>query len=840
MKQKKPKSKTSSKPRGAAGPAAPRPAAASSGPPCPTVTSAALVPNDAADPYCPFGRDYPRDLFLDYNPRTFVRLDALVLQCGDLRDVAHTVGEAKRKYGKSLMDFMLSDSHPEVVARNLLVLNAVADGRSKLPRAVLERHIGQLSYSLLLDADTNDFWRTQMRACLDVNWTRAAAPVRVLNEDTLRAVRPSSAKGKKQAARVVNPTMLLVCEDGSLRFSAPLGLTPLDVFHLDFDDMLPSMQRQFTDMVASLVDAFGPGSQSPRKGDYAPIETWAKKPQPALFQCRITFAVGHPITVMEQIVSLPQQEMFKPPLRFHVIHTGNLIDTFEHSRGLICMWTEHMHAIATSRLDYVRRVTGLPLAAFPTLLGVNLLERPTDEYWMTHVSRFAWSEPQIMRHGGRSREEFTFYGLEFPSVPISLRDSTFLIDSLVKCAEELLGPESAGIAAYPAGPRVTGAVFAKLLFLAMAQGRLTWTVEREDSVELVLSLKQSQEQYRIERNELEEPGAHGAVAFFVDDKLQVIRLAPFLAIEELKVELSKQRVRFLLKRVLSPITLKHQLTPVVSYLSDYSDRFPAGVISSLQRRALQHVADFAATSDDHLAMTMDRGLSSFASNRTRASPAESAIHLRAFFSSLSSLILRGIRVVEVHFEQHKHVALLLLNRVALVPPQDASRNWTPVLDFSFALDPSRLQDQVLEPPAPWASRQLIPQVAEHYRRINKGDDSGIFSLTLPAPHFPSFLNCLDTGFIAAPNNVVTNDFGFDADFFDKLRPCLYRTCVLPVFPGHGQQYRVPIPSPAEIAAAAAMAAANAAADAQASMESDSEPTSELDFGIVDDRLVELD
>ncbi|KAI9175705.1 hypothetical protein H9P43_006069 [Blastocladiella emersonii ATCC 22665] len=155
----------------------------------PTLTCATLTLDDTADPYLPYGQSYPRDLFFYHNPRFFRRLDALVFQCGDLRDVAFTFDEAKRKYDFHCdHTYVLSDTHPEVIARNLLVLHAVA-GSADFRLSVLVRYVGQLFYSLLLEPHALAFWRDQMQACLTTDWTKTNAKIRVLDDDTLRAVR---------------------------------------------------------------------------------------------------------------------------------------------------------------------------------------------------------------------------------------------------------------------------------------------------------------------------------------------------------------------------------------------------------------------------------------------------------------------------------------------------------------------------------------------------------------------------------------------------------------------------------------------------------------------------
>ncbi|KAI9151135.1 hypothetical protein H9P43_009750 [Blastocladiella emersonii ATCC 22665] len=116
------------------------------------------------------------------------QLSVLSVQCGNLRDVAHTIDEAKRKYGTADLDFVLCDTHPEVLARDLLVLHAVANGEFAADRTP-SRFIGQLYFSQLFEPKARTFWDRQMRLCLGVDWSSPTARVRVLNDETLRAVR---------------------------------------------------------------------------------------------------------------------------------------------------------------------------------------------------------------------------------------------------------------------------------------------------------------------------------------------------------------------------------------------------------------------------------------------------------------------------------------------------------------------------------------------------------------------------------------------------------------------------------------------------------------------------
>ncbi|KAI9175739.1 hypothetical protein H9P43_006103 [Blastocladiella emersonii ATCC 22665] len=554
----------------------------------PTLTCATLALGDAADPFYAFGRPYARDIFLHHNPQSLKRVDALVFQCGDLRDVAFTFAEAKRKYAYATdLTFVLSDTHPEVLARNLLVLHAVA-GCTEVEEPELVRRVGQLTYSLLLEPAVLTFWRDQMRSCLDATWDREAGKTRVLDDHTLRAVRhcweswlacdwsPAKLAEERSAyfARVrpgedhaqatldnfmanarsvygdeyfatddsirkieleawafvsdgaffvdyatvddlvVNPTMLLAGPNRELSFSAPFGFSPLDVFHTDPNDLEGSIYRALCTYVDTLLEAFK-RDRCREAWVMNPVSEWEDKPMKPNFACCVAFLAGHPLEVMEKLVAheqirhAPQPypgiqqhlQVEQPLLRFNVIDTGNLMDTcgllnllvhaspllateWQKERSLIRTWSEHTHAIAASRLDYLRRVTGLPLETFPTLLGVNLFERSTDEFWATRVTRLAWSEDQVLRRGGRSCEEFTFFRLPAPTVPIALHDSPFLLNVLVQCAEELCGSDAAALRGTlvltpnflcVAGPHATGAILPKLLASALASGRLTWT-----------------------------------------------------------------------------------------------------------------------------------------------------------------------------------------------------------------------------------------------------------------------------------------------------------------------------------------------------------------------------
>ncbi|KAI9175599.1 hypothetical protein H9P43_006962 [Blastocladiella emersonii ATCC 22665] len=266
----------------------------------PSLTCTTLALDDTTDPYFPYGGSQTRDLFLFHNPRSFDRLDALVLECGDLRDIARTYDAAKRKNGRADLNFVLSESHPEVLARNLLVLHAIGTPTdAAMPD--LTRHIDQL---------------TPKRSSKSIRKvTLASNPIvnSIVNDDEACFFLSNKDSRMKLA---VNPTVLLAGPDGTLSFSAPAGLSPLSVICVNEDDIRGSLDRTIRDYVATLTEAFGPRSdaiQSP-------------------FSSRIEFMAGHPLAVMEKLVSykFPSDQARWRTLKHHALPRGCTRKKYKH------------------------------------------------------------------------------------------------------------------------------------------------------------------------------------------------------------------------------------------------------------------------------------------------------------------------------------------------------------------------------------------------------------------------------------------------------------------------------------------------------------------------------
>ncbi|KAI9155979.1 hypothetical protein H9P43_009089 [Blastocladiella emersonii ATCC 22665] len=154
----------------------------------PPQTSATLLIADGLERFPPFRDSYAEDLFL-YHDATIADRGLSALSCGfhDLRSVAFTLAEAERKRSRAAMSFVLNDLRPERIARALMVLHAL--NQSSLDRNTLDRFIGQLWFSELLEADALAFWITQMRDCIDFDWLSSTSKVRVLNDHTLKGIR---------------------------------------------------------------------------------------------------------------------------------------------------------------------------------------------------------------------------------------------------------------------------------------------------------------------------------------------------------------------------------------------------------------------------------------------------------------------------------------------------------------------------------------------------------------------------------------------------------------------------------------------------------------------------
>ncbi|ORZ41071.1 hypothetical protein BCR44DRAFT_38922 [Catenaria anguillulae PL171] len=180
--------------------------------PCTTV-----VRDESAGIYQPFGNVFPEDVFLHLNvfasPCRLASIDALLVGehsgASDLRHVLHTIAELKRKLSPSdsnshagaimtkhferiarrsestlpplplNVNVYINDHQPEVIARNILILHAIATC-ADVPTPGLVCAIAQFWYSIALDPPVTEFWQAQIQACLgrsDEEWMSPTSPL---------------------------------------------------------------------------------------------------------------------------------------------------------------------------------------------------------------------------------------------------------------------------------------------------------------------------------------------------------------------------------------------------------------------------------------------------------------------------------------------------------------------------------------------------------------------------------------------------------------------------------------------------------------------------------------
>ncbi|KAI9182855.1 translational activator for mitochondrial COX1 [Blastocladiella emersonii ATCC 22665] len=311
-------------------------------------------------------------------------------------------------------------------------------------------------------------------------------------ERNLRRKRDADAESRDADFRrpVVNPTMLVLREDGTPVYSL-FGTLPFDAACINYArstverGMLDALEGWVYTLQETLQPEDDYDDEDYDDEDYDDDDDSVRNDRPkAGFATTLTFALSHAVNLMEELAADPKQ-------RFDVIHTYNLLDTCgilnlvlhgsvlmkpptPTSRSLLFAHTRHAYTLAKTRTEYLERVTGLPLATFPTLFGVQLADQPSTWHWSTWVQPFAWNKAQVTRYGDSCFEEFAFLKLEAPTVPVSLSESDFLRNSIVACAEALCTISYLKVRT-AAASFSTGALIAKILAYAIASGRLVWS-----------------------------------------------------------------------------------------------------------------------------------------------------------------------------------------------------------------------------------------------------------------------------------------------------------------------------------------------------------------------------
>ena len=464
--------------------------------------------------YYPFGNSLPEDSFLHHSP-SLDSLSALYLGCGDLRNMLQSISELRRKKTTASLSFTLNDWQPEIVARNALLLFTIVSDPNVSPGMVarfwyslelskqeFEYWTGKmkeflsfpsLSGLLKMDEATHKAVTRVMKTWLECDWTvqsmrqkrtkyleknasmrkmtvkhqfemmtklfvqlhvanKASPAFKVkLEEECLRV----ATSGVFEPGECVNPSMLLVHQDGSLFYGVHYGSTPFEG-HLNKTNI-------------SLVENVEKN-----------VEKWMSDFRHFLPNIsKIEFNSEHAVTLMDKLIV--KKEVFD------VIETSNLADHVgllnllvsgsrllkTSNESIIKTSSYLLYNFAESRSEYLEYVTGFTPSMYPTLLGLHLKE-PNDEDFLSRVEPFQRNLAALAsRNAGRNYEFFTWTKAALPSIPVSLQDSPIVAEELINSMEKLLpnyekldGPGSANI---------TPIFYGKLLSFAFAEGRLRST-----------------------------------------------------------------------------------------------------------------------------------------------------------------------------------------------------------------------------------------------------------------------------------------------------------------------------------------------------------------------------
>ncbi|KAI9179240.1 hypothetical protein H9P43_005903 [Blastocladiella emersonii ATCC 22665] len=473
----------------------------------PALTCRARYPAERIAKFRPFRQTPPRDLTLHQDVTDTSILKLWISGVGDLSTVARTACDAEAKGATATVSIITNDIIPEILARNMLILNALASSGAAADTGRLASYVGQLWFSLTMQPDAREFWDAQMRACLAKDWgsLSADAPVRTQSQETVEVVRhcwrswldvgwsvdklfakrdeylgtdagwdgdlayvfpdefrefsrifESKLQVSDRPAPVVNPTILLVRANGEPYYAIDADTRPL---------------AMFTD-----PDLY---AGSPESVARETVHEWTSALQRMLTGRRpklhVVSVVGHAIQLLEEFQG---GESFSND----VIDVGNLCDScgllnvlvhasallnrfpYPRPRSRIYAYTKRIPEVGTGTVSqeaFVEAATGLAYEAFPALLALGLVEKPFEHDWTTWVQR-SLPDP------GSGDVQLTFYGITAAAVPTSLADSPFLMDALDKCMAHLSNPKSLDF------HFKTNVLRQKMLSYGLAWGRLVF------------------------------------------------------------------------------------------------------------------------------------------------------------------------------------------------------------------------------------------------------------------------------------------------------------------------------------------------------------------------------
>ncbi|KAI9179239.1 hypothetical protein H9P43_005902 [Blastocladiella emersonii ATCC 22665] len=440
----------------------------------------------------------------------------MVCGVGDLSSIARTACDAEAKGTVATIAIITNDIVPEILARNMLILNALASSVPGVETDRLASYVGQLWFSHTMQYDARAFWEDQMKDCLATDWNSRPgfAPVRTQSLETVEAVRHcwrswldvdwsvdtlfakraeflgpdagSSVDGdfaqlfmdklQKPAARSIEAkAVIFASEMGAKTYGEPYAVNPTMLLIRDNGE--PYYAIDATARPLAMFDDPDVHASPPETVMLATVREWTAALQRMLFpadpKLRVVSVLGHAVQLLEELHG-------DDTMGFDAIDVGNLGDLcgllnvlvhasamlnrypYPRARSHIYAYTKRMvEAKVASQDEFVAAATGLAYEAFPALLALGLVEKPFEHDWTTWVQR-SLPDPES------GVVQLTFFGITAAAVPTSLADSPFLTEALDKCMAHLSNPNSLDF------HFKTDALRQKLLSHSLAWGRLVF------------------------------------------------------------------------------------------------------------------------------------------------------------------------------------------------------------------------------------------------------------------------------------------------------------------------------------------------------------------------------
>ncbi|KAI9151110.1 hypothetical protein H9P43_009725 [Blastocladiella emersonii ATCC 22665] len=714
MKKKQKKSNTTRISSTAAGrPANAAPSAPPAPPALPTLTCTSVAAEDRARHFYPLGRSYPRDLAMNHFPVGREDINVLAFQCGDLRDVARTISDAKPP----------GLSHP--------LQTSVAHGPTLvlLIEFILHPYIAR----------------------------RPPSPCWIIDKENVRLLREIGGKalrGNAKVTQLVVPRAYLPCLVDCLLFA--FSSIPRKVYNNE-----ANFEPAFFEVVKSrlfrahLLPLFAPPG-SERDGSVERDNEDAndcKELNTLVFQCGDLRDVARTIADSKRkyadanlnfLVSDTNPEVLVRSLlvlRAVQTHRDSDISTLAlHVAQLLYSSPSVNPTLLLARddgsLEYGGPNTLAPLHQlvldFDDILGgihrdvVQLVSILVEQFGpkaelRRQGNRFAWSTARVEGRDQPHREEFTFYRHEFPTVPISLAKSPFLLDSLVQCIETLACSHEGG-AIVVSGP----------------------------------DLQIMQFSYRV--GVVSVAAAPGSI-FNVTAVRILSPVNEAVALGEMYPNIADYSDRFPLGKVDS----RDQMTALASLQHAIST-------GEIDAAALEHALKSARVDDSS-------GPALAAAKKPSA--ADQAFFLGILVWELFVEFVRGARVIELTVSDDSSlVAVILMHGVTVVPPASHAHAPTPVLNLEFILDPS-----IATPtPSPeWiiddGNKRLLPLIAGNAHR----GKAKVRRLKVPRAYLPCLVDCLMLAFSSIPFKMSFNEANFEPAFFKQVKSRLFRAYLLPLY-----------------------------------------------------------